>query len=263
MKKMLIIICILFVVYIIICVLAYLFQEKIIFHPETTERNREYHFSGNFEELFIETKDGKHLNIIHFKADNSKGAIFYLHGNARNLESWGEIAEIYTNLQYDVFMVDYRGFGKSEGKISNENQLHEDVQLAYNQLKKRFDESKIVVIGYSVGTGMAAKVASENTPRLLILQSPYYNLIDIKNKSFPIVPNFVLKYTLKTNEFLKHCNMPVIIFHGDKDEVIYYGSSVKLKHDFPHIEMITLENQTHNGMTYNPEYQTELKRILE
>ena len=160
-------------------------------------------------------------------------------------------------------MMDYRGFGKSEGKITNERQLHEDLQLAYNQLKKRFDESKIVVIGYSIGTGLAAKVASENTPRLLILQSPYYNLIDIKNKSFPILPNFILKYTLKTNEFLKECDMPVVIFHGDKDEVIYYGSSTKLKNEFSHIEFITLKNQSNNGMTYNPAYQTELKRILE
>lgn len=260
---MFVFISILLVAYLLICVLAYLFQEIIIFHPEYTDKNKAYNFPGSFEELFIENKDGKSLNIIHFKTENPKGVIFYLHGNARNLESWGEIAEIYTNLQYDIFMMDYRGFGKSEGKITSERQLHEDVQLAYNQLKERFDESKIVVIGYSIGTGMAAKVASENTPRLLILQSPYYNLIDIKNKSFPILLNFVLKYTLKTNEFLKECDMPVVIFHGDKDEVIYYGSSTKLKNEFSHIEFITLKNQSHNGMTYNPAYQTELKRILE
>jgi pimeloyl-ACP methyl ester carboxylesterase len=90
--------------------------------------------------------------------------IFYLHGNAGSLNTWGEVAKRYTELKYDVFMLDYRGYGKSEGSIHSQKQFHEDIQMAYDEMKKTYKESNIVVLGYSIGTGPAAKLASLNHP---------------------------------------------------------------------------------------------------
>jgi pimeloyl-ACP methyl ester carboxylesterase len=250
-------------VYVLICLALYFFQEKLIFFPDKLDRNYKFSFSQPFEEVNIKTEDDNFLNGLLFKSEGAKGLIFYLHGNAGSLNNWGDVAKRYTDLNYDVFILDYPGYGKSEGTIKSQAQLFNDIQTAYTEMKKRFTEDDIVVLGYSIGTGPAAKVASTNHPRLLILQAPYYNLTDMMRHTYPIVPTFLLKYKFQTNEYLKDCKMPVVIFHGNKDDVIYYGSSLKLKEEMKTGDtLIALTGQGHNGITDNPEYITAIKTIL-
>jgi pimeloyl-ACP methyl ester carboxylesterase len=136
--------------------------------------------------------------------------------------------------------------------------------MAYDEMKKRCSEDKIIVLGYSIGTGPAAKIAAANHPKLLILQAPYFSLKDLMRHLYPVIPTFILKYTFETHKYLKDCTMPVVIFHGNKDEVIYHNSSVKLKKVLKHTDtLIMLDGQGHNGMTDNPEYKTALRNILD
>ena len=179
--------------YLLICILLFFFQEKLIFFPQKLESSYKFSFGKDFEEISIKTSDNKLLNSILFKADSSKGVIFYLHGNAGSLSSWGDVAKTYTELNYDVFMLDYRGYGKSEGTIDGQNQFFQDIQTSYDKLKTKYSEDKIIVLGYSIGTGLAAKVASTNHPRLLILQAPYYSLTDMMRHTYPIIPDFYFK----------------------------------------------------------------------
>lgn len=250
-------------IYLFICTLLYFMQEKLIFFPQKLPKDFRFEFEQKFEELSIETKDHQLLDALLFKAHTSKGVIFYLHGNAGSLASWAEVAETYTALDYDIFFLDYRGYGKSEGSISSEQQLFEDVQCAYDELKKRYPENRIVVMGYSIGTGSAAKVACDNSAGLLILQAPYYSLVDLMKHNYPILPAFILKYKFETNKYMKACRMPVVLFHGDQDEVIYYGSSLKLKGNFKNRDtLITLKGQSHNGITDNEEYKKAMFSLL-
>lgn len=251
------------VIYIVICGLLYFFQEKLIFFPEKLDKDFKFRFYQNFQEISVTTQDNKSLSALLFKSDSSKGVIFYLHGNAGSLASWGEAAQIYTDLNYDVFMLDYRGFGKSEGEIYSQDQLYQDVQAAYDRLKTEYDESKIIVLGYSIGTAPATKIAATNRPKSLILQAPFYSLTDMMKHLYPIIPVFILKYKFETNKFVKECTMPIVIFHGNLDEVIYYNSSVKLKELIKESDrLITLNGQGHNGMSNNPGYIKELQKIL-
>lgn len=155
--------------YIILCGALFYFQESLIFFPQKLDKNYQFNFDQKFEELNIKTNDNVLLNGLLFKADSSKGLIFYLHGNTGSLSTWGNVAKTYTDLNYDVFMLDYRGYGKSEGSISSQNQLFVDLQTAYDAMKKRYSEDKIIVLGYSIGSGLAAQIASTNNPKLLIL----------------------------------------------------------------------------------------------
>lgn len=251
------------VLYGLVCVLLYVNQEQIIFLPTKLSPDHSFQFDQPFEEKTIRTQDGTTLNTVLFKADSSKGVIFYLHGNAGSIDSWGWVASTYTNLHYDVFMLDYRGYGKSGGKIQNEQQLHDDIQTAYNELKKLYDEKHIVVLGYSIGTGLASKVASQNHPKLLILQAPYYSLIDEMHTRFSVIPTFILKYKLETHKHLKACKMPVVIFHGDQDYVINFSASQRLQKEFKTgDQLIRLPGEGHNGMTDSPNYQLMLEKIL-
>jgi uncharacterized protein len=249
--------------YIVLCGVLFLIQERLIFFPEKLSGDFRFHFDQPFEEVNIKTKDQKLLHGLLFSSDTTKGLIFYLHGNAGSLRSWGEVAKTYTDLNYDVFILDYRGYGKSEGSISSQRQLHQDIQTAYDEMKKRYPEDKITVLGYSIGTGLASKLASANHPGLLILQAPFYSLADIMKHYYPIIPTFILKYKLETNKYIKDCKMPIVLIHGKQDEIIRYNSSVKLKKLIKDTDtLITLNGQGHNGMTEHPEYQRTIKKIL-
>jgi hypothetical protein len=254
---------VLLVIYAGICLILFSNQEKLIFFPTRLSTSFQFTFQGEFKEINIKTPDNKSLNGILFKADSTRGLIFYLHGNAGALNTWGEVAKTYTDMHYDVFMLDYRGYGKSEGYITSQHQFLDDVQLAYNYIKKKYSENEIIVLGYSIGTGPAANVACNNHPRLLILQAPYYSLVDMMKHNYPIIPTFILKYKFETNKYIQNCKMPIIIFHGDADEVIYYQSSVKLHTLLKSSDtLITLHNQGHNGITDNPDYKSVLYKIL-
>ena len=252
-----------FFLIIIVFALLFFFQEKLIFFPDKLDKNFKFNFPAKFEEINFKTFDNTLLNGLLFKADSSKGLIFYLHGNAGSLNSWGEVAKTYVDLNYDVFILDYRGFGKSEGSITSQKQIFQDVQIAYNEMKKRYAENRIIILGYSIGTGPATKLASTNKPKLLILQAPYYSLVDMMKYNYPIIPTFILKYKFETNKYIKDCTMPIVIFHGNADEVIYYNSSIKLKELLKKSDtLITLHGQGHNGITDNPEYITAVTKIL-
>ena len=249
--------------YLLICGLLFFFQEKLIFFPEKLNKNYTFSFTQKFDEINLQSKDHKLLHGVLFTTDISKGLIFYLHGNAGSVNSWGEVAKTYTRLNYDVFILDYRGYGKSEGSIRSQEQLFEDIQIAYDEMKKRYSEDSIIVLGYSVGTGPAGKIASANHPKLLILQAPYYSLVDLMRRTYPIIPTFLLKYKFKTHEYIKNCKTPILIFHGDQDEVISYNSSIKLKKLMKDADtFITLKGQGHNGITDNPEYISIIEKIL-
>lgn len=249
--------------YVLLCILLFFIQEKLIFYPSQISKSYNFHFNNPFEEVFLKTKEDIAIHGLHFKSNTPKGVILYLHGNAGALNSWGEVAQVYTKLMYDVFIIDYRGYGKSDGKIKSQKQFFQDVQLAYDYLKGKYKENNMVVLGYSIGSGAAAWVASQNNPKLLILQAPYYSLPDLIKSYNRFIPAFVLKYKFETNNYIRDCKMPVIIFHGDLDEVIYYGSSVKLKKIFKEQDtLITLKGVHHNGITYEPQYLSALSRVL-
>ena len=249
--------------YILVCALLFIFQEKLIFFPDKLDKDHKFDFPQAFEEIRITTDDQKVLHGLLFKADSSKGLIFYLHGNGGALDRWGTVAETYTSLDYDIFILDYRGYGKSEGTIESEAQLFQDAQLAYSEMLKLYPENKIVVLGYSIGTGLAAKLASSNHPRLLILQAPYYSLSDVVKHTFPLVPPFLLRYKLDTYKYISDCEMPIVLFHGNEDEVIPYGQSIKLKHLLKKSDkLIVLNRQGHNGMTFRDEYVEAIGEVL-
>jgi pimeloyl-ACP methyl ester carboxylesterase len=251
-------------IYIVTVVFFIFTQEKFFFNPEKLQKEFKFNFTMDFKELNIKAADGATLNGIIFKADSSKGLVFYLHGNGGCLKEFGEIAKLYTDLKYDLFVLDYRGYGKSDGNIENQEQLFKDIQIAYDTVKSVYDERDIIIYGYSLGTGLAAKLASTNKPRLLILQAPYFSYTDMFKHRCPVIPTFLVRYKIETDTYIRDCNMPIIIFHGDKDNVIYYKSSIKLKKlTKPGDILITLPGQGHTGIIHNQEYLKELKKILQ
>jgi pimeloyl-ACP methyl ester carboxylesterase len=252
--------------YVVGCGFLYFKQEVLLFYPEKLPANYQFRFPGEHREYPITTPDGTRLSGLLFKTKAPKGLVFFLHGNGGSLAGWGDVAATYTRLGYDVFLLDYRGYGKSQGRISSQAQLLGDVETAYNQLKAEYAEQSIIIAGYSVGTGPAAWLASRHRPRLLLLHAPYYSLADMAAhtiKLWPILPDWLLRYPLPTNEFVQRVAAPVVLFHGDHDEVISYSSSVRLKALLkPTDQLISIRGGGHNGLLAQPQYQQVIGQLL-
>ena len=247
--------------YMLVCLILFFIQEKLIFFPEKLPHNYLFSFDGKFEEIYLPIDKGQ-LHAILFKTkQEKKGVIMYLHGNAGSLRSWGQAAATYNDLGYDVLMPDYRGYGKSDGRIRNEKQLFRDMQLCLDHLTNNYE--RIVILGYSIGTGPASYLAANNPVDLLILQAPFISLQDLRRRYFPIFPGFLLRYDMDNKSWLKEADVPIIIFHGEADTVIPFDSSLKLKESLKQVKkFIPIPGQGHNGMTFHPIYIKNIKRIL-
>lgn len=247
-------------IYLAACFFLFIVQEKLLFHPKKDAEQIEYNFQNKFSEVWIEQKDGILTHALHFTVATPKGIIFYLHGNSGSLSSWGHEALQYIKLGYDVFMPDYRGFGKSKGKINSEQQLYNDNQKAYDWVKEKYPEQNITVMGYSIGSALAAKIATQNSPRQLVLHAPYYNMVTLTKEKAKIFPDFLVKYPLTTNKFLKNCDLPVHIFHGKDDAIIPFSHTEKLQNEGnQNIHAYPLLNQGHNGISQHPDYERIVK----
>ncbi len=243
---------------------VYLFQEKLIFHPDKLSDKYKFVFEIPFEELEYETTDGNRISALLFKAENSKGVIYYHHGNAGNLESWGARAIDFTSKGYDVLMYDYRGYGKSTGKIKNEKMLFSDATMIYKKLLYDYKERDIILYGVSLGSGIAAELANDNHPNKLILETPYYSFYDVAKFHYPYLPNSILlHYQFKTNKFLPKIKSPVYLFHGTEDETVPYNSSERLEKLSDNVELFTIKDGSHNNLNTFHDYHQWLGEILE
>jgi uncharacterized protein len=253
--------------YVLFVALATIFQEKIIFRNTKIDVNYQYQFKENFEELWFQPEVNVKLNALYFKTDSvkRKGLILYFHGNADDLRRWGKFAKDFTKNNYDILMIDYRQFGKSTGEMS-EQAFHADARYVYEWAKKRFPENEIIIYGRSLGTGIATRLASETRPKMLMLETPYYSLIDVGMSYLPIIPyDLLLRYKMRTDLFIRQVRCQIHIFHGTKDEVVPYEQSLKLVtilNKKPPEILTTIPNGKHKNLGEFREYQMALERLL-
>lgn len=230
--------------------LLYTLQEKFIFLPSQLGQDYTYSFDEPFEEFFLETKDGAKLNALHFRQPDPQGVLLYFHGNAGDLSRWGEIATYFVKKNYDVIIMDYRTYGKSSGNLSEEH-LFSDADLFYEYALKFYNEKDITVYGRSLGAAIATQLASNRNPKKLLLETPFFNLIDVARNRFPWLPiRSLLKYRFESNRYIKNVSCAISIFHGTEDAVVPYESGRKL---FDAIEngqkkFYSIENGDHNDL---------------
>lgn len=250
--------------YILINLLVYQIQENFIFKPEKLPQNFQYNYKNPFKELFFEMEDGGKINGLLFPVENSKGLVVYFHGNSRSIKGWAKYAKDFTQHGFDVAMIDYRGFGKSIGK-RNERTLKADATTFYTALLKDYPESNIIIYGRSMGSGFAAKVASMNHPRMLILDAPYYSFSRLTKRYLPFLPvPWILRYHIRTNTFLKYVRCPIRIIHGTKDWLIPIQSSKDLAEIMPEQTILyQIAGGGHNNLPSFPEYYDILGQILD
>lgn len=257
------------ILYVLICMAVYFKQELFIFLPDKLPKDHQFINYPNAKEVYFDIEDNKQIHGLYFNTQNTpmgaekaKGVVLYFHGNAGSLEKWGQVAPDFLPLGYDVLVMDYRTYGKSEGKLSEQN-LFSDAQLAFNYLKQNFNERDIVIYGRSIGTGIATYLAANNKCKALILETPYYNLMDLAKNYFKWLPKKnLLKYPFRNDLHIKQVNSPAYIFHGTADKIVPLESGLKLEPFLEDGNFTVIQNANHHNISSFEVYHLKLKTIL-
>ncbi|MCB1107940.1 MAG: alpha/beta fold hydrolase [Chlamydiia bacterium] len=248
----------------------YYHQEELLFQKATLSQDYQFSYEEPFKELFFETEKEAKINGLYCNTEAPKGVVLYFHGRGGNLsDNWGKVSKEFTSRGYDLLVMDYRGFGKSTGKLS-EQAICYDADFCYRYLLETFRENQIVVYGRSLGTGVATYVASHHDPKSLILECPYFSIIDLTPRQTPYLPRFlvpmILKYHFRTDKWIVKVDAPIHIFHGTDDELVPYDSSTRLLRlikDKRDASLISIERGKHNHLRLHPKYQDALTHILD
>jgi alpha-beta hydrolase superfamily lysophospholipase len=248
--------------YLAICILLYVVQERFIFFPEVLPPQYRFTFPDAFNEVTIPV-NGATLHALHFTVPQPRGVVMYLHGNAGSVRSWGSVASDFTSRGYAVLIPDYRGYGKSTGSIFSERMLHQDAAAIYAYLQQQYPEEQMIVYGRSIGTGLAVHLAHTHRPKLLILETPYFNLQELATAQFPWVPPFLFKYPLRIDQWISDVACPIMLVHGTRDTVIPFDASLRL---LPRIRsehrLATIDDGGHNNLGTFPQYDAFLSEVL-
>ncbi len=218
-----------FIAYVVVSVVLYYVQDYFLFKPEKLSKDFQFFYENQkVEEYNLETEDGAVINGLHFIVDNPKGIVLYLKGNSKSIKGWGKFAVDFTRHGFEVIMLDYRGFGKSTGRRT-QKAIQKDLQIVYDKMKGKVLERYIILYGRSLGSGFATKLASQNNPRMLILDAPYYSLTKVTARYMPFMPlSLLIKFPLPTYKWIKYVKCPIHIIHGTKDTLIPFKSSIRL-----------------------------------
>ena len=245
---------------------VYYLQEKLLFHPKKLDSHYHYNFAQPFEEINIPVNKTDTVNLIKFfpKDSTRRGLVLYFHGNMKNVERYAVYAANFTRNGYETWIEDYPGFGKSTGERT-EKKLYDQALQIYKMAVSLYASDSIVIYGKSLGTGIAAYVASVTNCKKLILETPYYSIPDIFAcyGGFVYPLNVMMAYKIPTWQFLQEVKAPVTIFHGTTDWVIPYSSAKKLKQYLKAgDEFITIPGGGHNNLSDITIFQSKLDSLL-
>lgn len=253
------------IAYIVISVALYYLQDYMLFKPEKLSKDFQFYYENQeIKEYNLETRDGATINGLRFfPKGESKGVVLYLKGNSKSIKGWGKFAVDFTRHGYNVLMVDYRGFGKSTGRRS-QKAIKRDLQEVYNKIKELTKEDRIILYGRSLGSGFAAKLASMNSPKMLVLDAPYYSLTKVTARYAPFMPlSLLIKYPLPTYKWLKYVKCPIHIIHGTNDTLIPYKTSIKLSKINPKLTKLhTVIGGGHKNLNNFESYHKMIHEIL-
>jgi uncharacterized protein len=251
-------------IYLVLGVILYFTQSWFIFHPKKLPADHQFDFSVPFREVNIPVSSEKNISIIQFVLPDSlrKGVVLYFHGNRENINRYAKYASLFTRNHYEVWMIDYPGYGKSRGKRS-EKILYDDALNFYKLAQSRFPAEQIIIYGKSLGTGIASQLAMVRDCRRLILETPYYSMDALGRHYFFIYPVMPLsKYSLPTHEYFEFISEPVTMFHGTRDRVIPYKHSIWLLKKNRGAGLITIEKGRHNNLSEFPLFNQSLDSLL-
>lgn len=217
-----------------------------------------------FQEINIPFEGGL-INGLKFSAAEPKGAILFFHGNFGDVSGWGAYGADFAALGYDFYIFDYPGYGKSDGKISSQQQLFASADAMSRYVLAQHSPKRLAMIGYSIGSGIAAQQAAKWDAARLILLAPYFSFERLAHEKIPFVPKFLIRYKIPTAEFLQAArSTQITLIHGAADELIPVHHSYDLAGSLKAGDLFyEIPDAPHNGLLAMPGIWEILKERLQ
>lgn len=224
------IVIIVIVVYILFAGFLFITQSRYVYYPERVITANPGHIGLTFENVSIQTEDNLTLSGWYIPKDDSRGVLLFCHGNAGNIGHRLESIRLFHQLGLDILIFDYRGFGQSEGKTTEEG-TYKDAEAIWRYLvnERQVSPDRIVIFGRSLGGAVASWLASRYTPGLLVLESTFTSISDIAASIYPYLPvRLLLRFKYNTAEYLGEVNCPILIIHSRDDEMMPFSHGQRL-----------------------------------
>jgi fermentation-respiration switch protein FrsA (DUF1100 family) len=216
--------------YILFMLAMFLFQSRLVFIPQKELTMTPQSIGIPYEDVYFMTDDGTRLNGWFIPSDSSDCTVLFCHGNAGNISHRLEIIEILNELRLNVFIFDYRGYGKSVGKPSEEGTYRDaDAGWGYLIRSRNIDPLSIILFGKSLGGAVAADLASGKSAAGLILESSFTSAKDLGSEIYPFLPvRFLSRFDFNTLGKIDKIDCPKLIVHSRDDEIIPFSHGEEL-----------------------------------
>ncbi|MFH1577844.1 MAG: alpha/beta hydrolase [Candidatus Omnitrophota bacterium] len=242
------------------------FEKRGIYYPAYEIESKPFDIGLDYEEVFFKTEDGLNLNSWFIPAKSSRATLLFCHGNAGNISHRVEIIRIFNRLGLNVFIFDYRGYGKSQGAPGEEG-LYKDARAAYDYLLSRedVDNQKIIIYGKSIGANVAINLACGVKAGVLISESGFTSAYDMGKKLFPWLPiKWIISIKYNALEKIAGIKLPKLIIHSRNDEIVPFELGKRLFEAAPEPKEFYVMQGTHNQAIFTAveEYTARLDSFL-
>lgn len=207
--------------YVLIVLAGYMLQRRLMYFPNPERVTPAQAGLTGVEERVLKMPDGVRVIAWYAKAQPGKPTLLYFHGNAGSLGGRAYRIQAYRELGWGVFMMSYRGYSGSGGSPTEKDNVA-DARIAYGALLlEGVDAGEVILYGESLGSGVAARLATERKAAGLVLEAPYTSIVDMAKLAYPYLPaQWFLTDRYETDKVLPQVHVPVLILHGAQDGLI-------------------------------------------
>ena len=244
----------------------YFWQEKIIFHPEST-----YHpppVSYDIDQHFMRYGETDSLHIWHYKNNSFYPTVLYFSGNSHNISHRIFHIDLFKNIGVNGVMFDYRGYGSSTGSIRSKDSFYDSGALALRFVvnKLKIPEDQIIIWGHSLGAPISLKILGRKKVRGIILESPVTSIEEISKALYPFFPiSSLLKYDFNSFENINNNNSPIILIHSKDDNTVPFSLAKTLYESIKRSnKRILIINGSHSEGSYKSfkNYSSGIRKFL-
>lgn len=219
--------------YVVICLSLFFMQGRLLYYPNLPSREitaTPAEIGLDFEPVTLTTSDGIRIKGWFVPASQAKGTLLFFHGNAGNISHRLDSLAIFHRLGLSTLIIDYRGYGESEGRITEQG-TYLDAEAAWRYLTetKGTDPKEIVIFGRSLGGAVAANLVIRTSPAGLILESVFSSVPDMAAQLYPVFPvRLLARYEYDVKKAVQRITCPVLVIHSRDDEIIPFANGVKV-----------------------------------
>lgn len=206
-------------------------EEQFIFFPSAEISRTPRNYGLAFEDVYVKTEDGVTLNGWFVPHPGASTTLLWFHGNGGNIGHRSEhLKLLHDNLKSHIFIFDYRGYGRSDGRPSEEGTYKDGIAaLAHLRSRKEVQSKQIVFFGQSLGAAVATEIAVRESCLALILEAPFTSIRDMARIALPFLPIGLFLRTKYDNlDKIKKVQAPILVLHGDRDEIVPFAQGQQI-----------------------------------